>query len=210
MASVQQTAAETLTMLEERLRRLEFLVEGDLSHPTEELESKPSSRNAVSTRLHNLERGLESLINRSNSIYDILLLHQQVPDLFHASAVNSVPTTLAPASLAQLILAHEQLLKSTSAGLQTIHDIGSIPDSTAFVQLVATQPQLAKVEAKQAEQVREFAALRARSAQLVEQWYESGVLKMGGRWADWEEKLRDCEILVRRQEASRKREESDA
>jgi hypothetical protein len=197
-------------MLEERLRRLVFLIEGDPVHAHEENEGHSESRGAVSTRLRNLERGLELLINRSNAIYDILLLHQQVPDLFHASGVNSVPVTLAPASLAQLILAHEQLLKNTATGLQTIHEIGTIPDSTAFVQLVASRPQLTKLETKQAEQAKELAVLRARSAQLVEQWYESGVLEMGGRWADWEEKLRDCEILVRRQEASRKREEAAA
>jgi hypothetical protein len=210
MASVPHTAAETLSLLEERLRRLEFLIEGDSTHFVGENEDLPASQGAISTRLRNLERGLESLINRSNAVYDILLLHQQVPDLFHASGLNSVPVTLAPASLAQLILAHEQLLKTMSAGLQTIHDIGTIPDSTAFVQLVELRPQLAKLETKQAEQVRELATLRARSAQIVEQWYESGVLEMGGRWADWEEKLRDCEILVRRQEASRKREEAAA
>jgi hypothetical protein len=197
-------------MLEERLRRLVFLIEGDPVHSIEENGGHPESKGAVSTRLRNLERGLESLINRSNAIYDILLLHQQVPDLFHASGVNSVPVTLAPASLAQLILAHEQLLKNTAAGLQTIHEIGTIPDSTAFVQLVASRQQLAKLETRQVEQAQELAVLRARSAQLVEQWYESGVLEMGGRWADWEEKLRDCEILVRRQEASRQREEAAA
>jgi hypothetical protein len=197
-------------MLEERLRRLEFLIQGDPIHSLGDYETLSASLGAVSTRLRNLERGLESLINRSNAIYDILLLHQQVPDLFHTSGVNSVPTTLAPASLAQLILAHEQLLKTTAGGLQTIHEIGTIPDSTVFVQLVASRPQLAKLETRQTEQAQELATLRARSAQLVERWYESGVLEMGGRWADWEEKLRDCEILVRREEASRKREEAAA
>ena len=57
------------------------------------------------------------------------------------------------------------------------------------------------------EQAKEFAELRARSAKVVEQWYENGVLDMGEKWADWEERLRDCEILVRRNEAAKKREE---
>ena len=60
---------------------------------------------------------------------------------------------------------------------------------------------------KQEQQAEELAELRARSAVVVEKWYSEGVLKMGERWADWEERLREGEILIRRREAAKKREE---
>lgn len=207
MASVEDTAAQTLAMLEDRLRRVEFLINGQQGKDGEPSAPTTNTQYAVSTRLHNLERGLQALANRSNAVYDILVLHQQYPDLFHTTDFERVPSTLAPGALAQLILAHEQLYKDSSGQLQTLSDISTIPDSSAFTKLIALEPQIEKIEARQAEQARIFAELRARSAQIVEQWYESGVLEMGERWADWEEKLRDCEIVIRRQEAAKKRDE---
>lgn len=75
-----------------------------------------------------------------------------------------------------------------------------------MAKLIAQQARLDQARQKQDEQAREFAELRARSARLVETWYEEGVLGMGEKWAAWEEKLREGEILVRRREARVKRE----
>lgn len=204
---MEETAAQTLAMLEDRLRRVEFLINGQQSDYDETNATASNTQFAVSTRLHHLERGLQALANRSNAVYDILLLHQQYPDLFHTTDFERSPSTLAPGSLAQLILAHEQLYKDSSSQLQTLSDVSAIPDSSAFTKLIALEPEIEKIESRQAEQARAFAELRARSAHIVEQWYESGVLEMGERWADWEERLRDCEIVIRRQEAVKKRDE---
>ena len=83
----------------------------------------------------------------------------------------------------------------------------SIPDPAASAKLIELQPRIEKVRAKQEAQLQELAELRAKSAKAVEIWYEGGVLGMGERWAEWEERLRDAEISVRRREAAKKREE---
>lgn len=208
MTVMQSTAAETLSMLEERLQRISFLLHGDSQTAAVE-HDKTSRPSTVSTRLANLERSLNSLVNRSNAAYDVLLLQQQIPDLFHPSAQGDLPSsTLNPAALAQLILAHDALFKTTSSQLQSLSEISSIPDSASFTNLIASQARIEKIEAKQIAQAREVAELREKSAEVVEAWYEDGVLEMGERWADWEERLRDCEILVRRQEAAKRRDES--
>ena len=54
--------------------------------------------------------------------------------------------------------------------------------------------------------------LRARSAIIVERWYEFGVLGEGECWAEWEGRLRGVEKTVRRRETERAQEmkESEA
>jgi len=95
---------------------------------------------------------------------------------------------------------------SVSSQLTQLQDL-PLPDSAFAVKLAELQPRIDKAVQRQEQQATEVAELRARSARVVERWYELGVLDMGERWADWEERLREAEILVRRKEAARKREE---
>lgn len=202
MAVTRETAADTLQMLHERLARIEFAINGD-DTTAEGLRSNASA----SARLAALERTLNALAGKSPGVSDIRHLHNSCPELFHPSNAKDAPTTLPPASLAQLVLAHDHLYRTASTQLSTLNDNKEIPDPSALTKLLALQPRVEKIEARQAQQANEFAELRARSAKIVERWYENGVLNMGERWAGWEEKLKDCEILVRRKEAATKREE---
>lgn len=204
------TASQTLSMLEERLQYIDFLVNGDSETakiPRQATRSTSTSTGSATARLRNLERALKALAAKSHAVLDVLQLHQQHPDLFHPTDAHISPTTLPPSALAQLILAHQHLYKSSATQLTTLHENHAIPDPAVMAKLVGMEPRIAKVEAKQREQLLEFHELRTRSMRVVEGWCEKGVLEMGGRWADWEETLRDCEILVRRNEAARKREE---
>jgi len=205
MATTMQTAAETLQLLEERLARIEFVVNGDSQETT-----KSQSQASANTRLRNLERALRSLSAKSYAVCDILELHRNHPEIFHPADSSAAPSALPPASLAQLILAHENLYKTSASQLSTLNDSRSIPDPVALTSLISMQPRIQKLEAKQREQAKEFAELRARSAKVVENWYENGVLDMGDKWADWEERLKEVEILVRRQEAAKRRDEEMA
>lgn len=204
MAVMQDTAADTLQMLHDRLARIDFAINGDSDNTTDEDTKQNGSATA---RLRALERTLNTLAARSPAVSDILQLHTSHPELFHPSDPGTVPTTLPPASLAQLVLAHDQLFRTTSSQLSTLNENKEIPDPSALTKLIALQSRMEKIEARQAQQANEFAESRARSAKLVEHWYENGVLDMGNQWAGWEEKLKDCEILVRRNEAAKKREE---
>ena len=201
------TATQTLDLLEERLQRLTFLVNGDTAHHNEQQQTASTPARA---RLVALDRNLKSLAARSPAISDLLQLHRTHPDLFHTTSANSPPSTLPAASLAQLVLAHEQLYKTTNSQLTIVNDSKNIPDQAALTKLIGLQSRIDAAGAKQTEQARQFAELRGRSAKIVEKWYEQGVLDMGENWADWEERLRDAEILVRRREAAKKREEAGA
>lgn len=210
MAASQDTAAQTLSMLEERLQYVDYLVNGD--GKTAEAQRRasratPTSTGSATARLRNLERALKALAAKSYAVADLLQLHKQHPDLFHPTDAQTLPSTLPPAALAQLILAHEQLYKSSATQLTTLNENNAIPDPAVMAKLVALQPRIDKAAAKQKEQLHEFHELRVRSMRIVEGWCEKGVLEMGGNWADWEEKLRECEILVRRHEAAKRRED---
>lgn len=204
MAATSETVSDTLSMLEQRLQRIDYAINGD-SPQSHDDQPKPAA--SAAARLRHLERTLKALSTKSHAVADVLQIHKQYPELFHPADEKAVPSTLHPAALAQLVLAHESLYKTTSAQLQTLQDNSTIPESAPLVKLIGLEPRLERIEAKQIEQAREFAELRLRSTRLLENWYKVGVLDMGEKWTDWEERLRDCEILVRRREAAKKREE---
>jgi hypothetical protein len=197
------TAVDTLAMLEERLTKIAFLVNGDQPDNN----STPSSDASAAARLKNLERQLKALASKSYAISDLLQIHKQNPGLFHPSDPHQVPSTLPPAGLAQLVLAHEQLYKTTATQLATLNENSTIPDPAALSKLISLQPRIDKIEAKQYQQAQEVAEMRLRSMRAVATWHEKGVLEMSEKWVGWEEDLRDFEILVRRNEAAKRREE---
>ena len=205
MGTSKETAAESLLVLEERLRKLDYVLNGNNDF---EPEQGPASRHggSVSSRLRALERGLQSLAVKSPAVTDVLTLQKKHPELFHSGTSSEAPATLPTSSLASLVLAHSQLYQGVSTRLSQLQDI-SVPDPALTTKLIELSPRIQKARETQEAQAREFAELRARSAKVVEMWYEGGVLGMGEQWAEWEERLRDAEILVRRREAAKKREE---
>lgn len=198
--SSREVSADTLALLEERLRRVDYVLNGNHNRNSAQSEVKASA----TARLRHLERNLQSLNARSPAVADILALQRAQPTLFHTN--SATPPTLPPSTLASLVLAHRQLYTSTAASLSSLQDT-HIPNPGAAAKLVELQPRISKASARQQQQMRELAELRARSAKAVEKWYESGVLEMGEHWAEWEERVREAEILVRRREAAKKREE---
>jgi hypothetical protein len=205
MAKSQQTAADTLILLEDRVNRVNYILNGDADAAT--TQQQPTSKHAASAsvRLRSLERNLHSLASNSPAVADVLTLQRMHPEFFDFDS-NSSSDSLPAASIANLILAHSQLYQSLSTRLSQLQDL-NVPDAAAAAKLIELRPRIQKAHEKQVAQAKEFAELRARSAQAVEKWYEGGVLGMGEQWAEWEERLRDAEILVRRREAAKRRED---
>nr|POF22062.1 hypothetical protein CFP56_36149 [Quercus suber] len=193
----------TLALLEERLRTIQHIIHGS-SQPSN---APPSTDTSPASRLHAIERQLGSLAARSATVSDVLALQKAHPSLFHPSASptdNEAASLLPTGALAELVLAHSPLYTSTASQLTALQST-PLSDSDGLTKLVEVMPRIEKARAKQEAQTREVAELRARSARVVEEWYESGVLEMGDKWAEWEERVRDCEILVRRKEAVKRR-----
>lgn len=198
-------ASETLSLLEERLRRVQYVLHGHSDGGFDKA-STSEVKGSATVRLRTLERDLQSLAAKSTTVSDILTLRKQYPELFHRSSSADASSTLPAASQASIVLAHSKLYQTISAQLPQVQE-ATIPDPAAAARLIELSPRILYLQAKQGAQARECAELRTRSARVVGSWYEGGVLGMGERWAEWEERLRDVEILVRRKEAAKKREE---
>nr|OQO25034.1 hypothetical protein B0A51_07127 [Rachicladosporium sp. CCFEE 5018] len=196
------TDHQTVQDLQARLKRLTFAIHGDdsarigLPSPTQTHGSHPAAQ------IKDLQRQLQSLASRSGAVNEVLQLQAKHPEVLSPPKSN---VTLPPTALAALVVSHARLYESVSAQLNTLQTL-SVPDAAPLTALSALQPRISKASDRQQQQAREFAELRARSAAVVEQWYAVGVLGMGEKWAEWEERLRDVEITVRRMEGAAKRE----
>lgn len=204
MSATSGLPSTTLELLGARLQRIDYALHGNTESSSPPTPTSPTTSATATARLRTLERQLQTLLSRSRTAREVLHLQQTHPELFRDD--TAPPPALPPSSLAVAVLANAQLYTRVAAQLGTLKD-SAVPDSAAFARLVELQPRLERAAVRQEEQAREVAELRARSAVAVEHWYEEGVLGMGERWAEWEERMRDCEIVVRRMEGAKKREE---
>jgi hypothetical protein len=70
--------------------------------------------------------------------------------------------------------------------------------------LIELQPRIAKVEAIQASQNQDLAALRERTANVLNRWYTIDVLRAGESWAELEGRVESVERGVRRKEKEKR------
>jgi hypothetical protein len=202
--SINETHDASLDMLEARLQRINYALNGD--GEIEDASARTTQTSTAAHRLRNLERQMQLIATRSPAAGEVLKLQAQHPSIFEQAIGAEQTNTLPLAPQAALILAHAQLYSRVSGQLQSLQET-SVPDPTSASKLRELQPRIEKAAARQQQQANELAELRSRSAAAVERWYESGVLGMAERWAEWEERMRDVEIVVRRLEAMKKREE---
>ena len=190
------------------MQRISYALNGDgeIEDASTRTPTHTSIDNTAAHRLRNLERQMQLIATKSPVANEVLKLQSQHPNLFEQATGAEQSNALPLAPQAALVLAHAQLYSRVSGQLQSLQDT-SVPDPTSASKLRELQPRVEKAAARQEQQANELADLRSRSAAAVERWYESGVLGMAERWAEWEERMRDVEIVVRRLEAMKKREE---
>ena len=199
------TPGHSLDSLEARLQRISYALNGD--EEIEDAATTPTSADGTAaSRLRKLELQMQTLASKSSTVDQVLKLQAQHPHLFTQANSAEQPNTLSLPSQAALVLSHAQLYSKISGQLQSLQET-SVPDPTSASKLRELQPRIDRAAARQEQQAAELAELRSRSAAAVERWYETGVLGMAEQWAEWEERMRDVEIVVRRLEAVKKREE---
>ncbi|OTA33228.1 hypothetical protein BTJ68_07080 [Hortaea werneckii EXF-2000] len=114
----EKTAADTLALLEERIRRIDHLLHGHATLPSSlhEKDQDPEFPPASATaRLRKLECSLNSLLDRSPAAQQAVALQKSHPQLFssHPTTPNDLPTS----TLATLVLAHNHLYTQLSTQL---------------------------------------------------------------------------------------------
>ncbi|OKL64343.1 hypothetical protein UA08_00681 [Talaromyces atroroseus] len=197
-------ASATIEILEGRLRRLEYLLTGD-SQWTGQPSAAPkpeSFDDTVARRLNHLETALNSLSKSNPAVRDLLQLYSRFPDLFPATAAagsDNIPTDLSTQSLASIVLSYATAFPETSSRLASLKDL-PIPDPHASTALIELEPRLQTLLQIQEQQATEISELRTRSAQLLQRWYELGILGSSECWAEWESRLEDVEREIKRRE----------
>ena len=119
------------------------------------------------------------------------------PDLFQSVNSDDLPTTLDTSSILAIVLASASSYPSTASRLTSILDV-PIPPAELSAQLISLQPRIANVETLQASQNADVAALRERSAAVIQRWYTVDVLRDGETWAELEGRVEHVEQNVRR------------
>jgi hypothetical protein len=166
----------SLDFLEARLHRISYALNGD-----QEIEDAStihgSTDGAAATRLRHLERQVQTLASKSSTVDQILKLQAQYPEIFNLASSTEQTNSLSLPSQAALVLSHAQLYSGVSGQLQSLQET-SVPDPTSASKLRELQARIDRAAARQEQQEIELAELRTRSAAVVEQWYETGVLGM--------------------------------
>ena len=115
-----------------------------------------------------------------------------------------MPETLTTQNLASMVLSYTSAFPETASRLTSLNDL-PIPNAQTSAALIELQPQLDRVARGQEQQAHVISELRVRTARVLQQWYEVGLVGAGECWAEWEGRLEDVEREVKREEVVRER-----
>ncbi|CCU77481.1 nuclear distribution protein RO10 [Blumeria hordei DH14] len=182
------TALESLSLLEARLRRIEYAI---LGNPDEKA-STESSKASAAEQLSTLEQSLAQLTSSSDTLRNLLELHEKYPDLFHAPSADGASINLDTATILSIVVSSATLYSTVASQLTSMADI-PVPSADLSARLIELQPRISRIEAIQVSQHLELSHLRERSALLVEREHTMNVLRLGDAWATMETRIKRVE-----------------
>ena len=222
-SSAEDTVSKTITDLETRLKRIEFVTTGQNCEQDEIAVGKGSA----TARLRDLEHKLDQVTSRSRAAQDLLDLcasysiyrrHKppclraitncktdvRYPDLFPTQDQQTPAAALDPSSLLAIILSSASSCQLTVSRLISILDV-PVPEAEASTNLIDLQPRIAHLELLQAEHEKELAELKGRSAAILQRWYAIDILGVGDCWAEVEGRVTAVEQTIRRADLAREK-----
>lgn len=119
-----------------------------------------------------------------------------------------VAATHAPSdeAVASLVISHAPLYHSTASRLTSLDDM-PVPDASLSADLLSLLPRMKRIDDVQSKQECQVAELADRSAELLERWYNIGIVSMGECWSEWEARIVGSERALRQEQARRRRED---
>ncbi|OCL10725.1 hypothetical protein AOQ84DRAFT_374647 [Glonium stellatum] len=195
MPDLDDVAYQTLELLESRLRRVAFVLDGGLQQD----ESKQKRALSVPERIQKLEDALQNLSSKTALISEVQRLKSRYPQLTDPSPAKGVSLDPGPAEQLAMILTEAPSFPTTASQLNSLHDL-PVPPTENFAVLAALQPRIVEAERRQLAQAVEISELRKRNGALILRWHEVFILGQGRCWAEWDTRVRKAEQLVRRRE----------
>ncbi|GAB7357321.1 hypothetical protein MBLNU459_g8281t1 [Dothideomycetes sp. NU459] len=215
MADPQDPALEMLQSLEQRLRRIDFLLHGDnqdtLSGTLSGDAAVPpsDSSRSIASRLQSIEQSLQAVVAQSKAAAELLRLQNKHPDVWEDSTAPTHPVDMSDSALTTLVLSHIPSYHTTAARLTSLSDL-PVPNASSSASLIALKPRVQNALQRQEQQQQMVSELRQRSVEAIGRWYELGIVSMGDCWSEWETRLLSAESQVRRAEGRMKRDNEGA
>ncbi|KAI5284426.1 hypothetical protein KEM52_002919 [Ascosphaera acerosa] len=205
-------AAETVELLDARLRRLEYLLTGDVTFAGEARGiSRPANpAETAAVRLRKIEAELRGLAARIPAVRDLLRISPtsapdtRFPDLFQTPPREQLPSLQDPQTLVAIIFSYATAFPETASRLTALQDL-PVPPAADSAALVALQPRLDALAAEHARTAHEVAALRAATAALMQRWVEVGAVGGSELWSEWEARIAAAERAIRQHEVQMQR-----
>lgn len=207
----------TLSLLEVRLSRLEYLLTGTSAPsrlnaqnpcPTKDVSSISARLRSLDGRLTQLKR-LDGL--PGNVVRMVDSLRREYPEIFaqrRGTETNTAVPVHELSNRANEVLANSTLFTTTSAHLQTLQTL-KIPQAEHSAGLIDAGTRLEELKQRQASLDAEISELKNRSAKTLEWWVKNGIVGMGELWEDWEQRVRDCERSLKREERKQREEKGE-
>ncbi|KAF6817680.1 nuclear distribution protein [Colletotrichum musicola] len=213
-ASLDKTTLSTISLLESRLLRIEHLLYG----PTAALASAQTESTVEA--MEDLERRFNHLLSRIRVYGELMkictsggvpertlrqlltlrvLTDNSHPTLFQPPPPTEPPTQLGPEAIQATVLASAASFPATASSLTSVNDC-PIPEPSQSAALASLVPKMRGIEATQIAQEAEMAELRARSEEVLKNWYRQGVMGASEFVADLEGRAERVERRVRRAE----------
>ncbi|KAF2104471.1 nuclear distribution protein RO10 [Rhizodiscina lignyota] len=192
---------QTLQLLEWRLARIDFILNGRAGDREGEVEGQQS----VMKRVGKLEDGLSKLIAKSPAMAEIIALQFRHPEIFESASSATKQDEPDVSTKFSVVITEAPSFPSAVSQLTQLNDL-PIPPTKDFTNMIASLPRMAAIHERQSEQEKEISELRKRSALLLLKWHELFVLGQGRCWAEWDGRLKKAEIKVRREEVRKEKE----
>lgn len=211
------TALSTLSLLNLRLSRLEFLLTGtsssqDPEHQSPALQKTVPAHHSIPSQIHTLENrftNLKRLDGLPGSLVRMVdTLRREYPEIFSSSATQPSSETTNTKDLSQhadQVLSHATLYTSTSSRLQTLQTL-RIPPAAHSAKLIEQGPRVKALAQRQERLDADIDNLKERSVNVVSWWRENEIDGMNELWDDWQERVKACERSIRREERRRREE----
>lgn len=135
-------------------------------------------------------------------------IDEKHPELFNATAPPAA-SSLPLEERLSVVLSAAPSYHATASQLSSILDT-PIPPPQQSAKLGSLLPRIDKVEGRVHGIEVEVAELRKRSASLLERWYWVSVEEGNERVAEWDERLGECERVVKRALREKEREKENS
>ncbi|KAF2868065.1 hypothetical protein BDV95DRAFT_630707 [Massariosphaeria phaeospora] len=200
MDAYEEAALLTLTLLESRLDRIEYVLGGR----KKKTEDKPRT---VPERMHKIERSLQELSAKSELLNDVQELLKKHSDLLKPVEDDEKEDAgLEMAEKAALVVERAPGFAAIASQLRALND-QQIPSTDGFTKLAKLRPRMAELENRQLQLALQISLVRRKNGLMVQRTKNIHHLGPDRCFVEYYQRIRDSERTILRGEFKQKQNE---